>query len=313
MPEEFVNHGALPGRKPSDYAVVGGIGALPWENVNNNGQWESDVPTHEPQYDPGSGGKDRYNCVTQACHNAIENRMMFDIRTGRMPKSNEDWLRANGYFDDAGKINFSERFNSIRNGTIPGVGNWVYVVLDDARNSGLIPARMMPDTPSMTNDEYYREGAITQQMVDMGKEFKRRFGLPWEWIGTVVSDVQRHLKQMPLLVTIPGHEIVEIQNLTQLMRINDSYPPYIYNRNQNQSTDIAKQIIQYLIVNEPMDKTVVFGKRGTPLRAILQEENWQGFADVESYNKHVEGTQVVLVWLEAAEFDKLIIKDVIKK
>lgn len=315
MPEEFVNHGAQPGRKNSDYAVAGGVGVIFWENKNDSGNWDQDIPTNESQYDPSGPGRDRFNCITQACHNRAENIMGFDIRNGIMPKSHEQWLRDNGYFDDNGKINCSERFNSIRNGTIPGWGNYVYVVLDDARKrSGLIPARMLPDVPSMSNAEYYNEGAIIQAMVDMGQEFLKRFALPWEWIGTNLDDVKKHLKQTPLLVTIPGHEIVEIQNLEALMRINDSYPPYIKNMNQSVVTDVAKQIIQYIInPNEPMDKTVVFGKRGTPLRAILQEENWQGFADVESYNKHIEGTEVKLLWLDAEEFDKLVIKDVIKK
>lgn len=313
MPKPFINRGALAGRKPADYAIVGGIGALPWQNKNDSGLWEQDAPTNEPQFDPASPGKDRFNCVTQADHNTIENQMMFDLRNGLMPQSHEQWLRDNGYFDANGKINFSERFNSIRNNTIPGVGNYVYVVLDDARNSGLIPASMLPDVPSMSNAEYYNPAAITQAMLDMGQEFKKRFALPWEWIGTVVADIQKHLKHAPLLTTIPGHEIVEIQNLNDLMRVNDSYPPWIYNEPQNNATDVAKQLVQYIINDEVMDKTIVFGKRNTPLRAILQEEAWIGFADVDSYNKHVAGTQVVLLWLDAAEFDKLPIKDVIKK
>lgn len=310
---DFINHGALPGRKPSDYAVVAGVGALPFEIVNLTGAWEDDVPTNEPQYDPAGYGKDRFNCVTQASHNQKENIMMFDIRTGRMPKEHEQWLRDNGYFDDNGKLNFSERFNSVLNGTIANWGNYVYAVLDHDRNVGLIPARMLPDIPGMPTSEYYNPAVLTPAMYAMAAEFKKRFYLPWEWIGTVLADIQKHLKQAPLLVTIPGHEVVEIRNLNDLMRINDSYPAYVKDMPQANVTDVAKQLVQYIINNTPMDKTVVFAKRGTPLRAVLQEENWMGFADPESYEKHVAGTQVVLLWLDAAEFDKLVIKDVIKK
>src|SRR5689334_5708706 len=107
MSEELINHGVFEGRNPNGKDFV--AGTLTYEIVIPDGNHLPYIPTNEPQ--SAGPGTERYNCVTQAHHNCIENTMMRDIALGRMPKTHQEWLRKNGYFDDNGKVNFSENFN----------------------------------------------------------------------------------------------------------------------------------------------------------------------------------------------------------
>lgn len=238
-------HGALPGRKIGDYSAE----QLPYEVVWPSGDYSKWVPTNEPQSVPFTPNTDRFNCVTQAHHNAIENILMRDIELGRMPATHKKWLEDNGYFDDNGKINFSESYNSVRNGTIPGTGNYVFTVCEDGRVvSGLIPQRMLPDIPSMLNDQYYNPRRITAEMVNKGLEFLTWFQLPYGWVGTKASDIRYHLKQAPLMVTRPGHEIVGIKEKSSLIvTVNDSYDPFIKDLAISQVADVMKVLVLYVL------------------------------------------------------------------
>lgn len=305
--ESFMNHGAIPGRRPGDFIA----GQLPYEVKNPSADWSQYIPTNEPQNDPGSPGKDRFNCVTQAHHNVVENQMMFDIQTGRMPQIHQDWLRRRGYFDDNGKINFSEGFNTITNGTIPGVGNWLYIVADDGRTNGLIPNRLMPDDPSMPNDVYYDKRRVTQEMINLGREFLLYFSLPWEWIGNHSNTVKYHLFQAPLQVVIPGHSIVEvaiiIKNMEDYAKVNDSYPPYLYEMTtpHNQViSDVMKVLVQYKEIKQGVIM-VFFKVKNTAAIWLLTNGVWIGFADQGAFDRYVAGRPFSIVELDQAEFDKV--------
>jgi hypothetical protein len=254
--DDFVNHGALIGRKNSDYLG----GTLPYEVVVPDGDHTPWVPTNEPQSVPFVAGTDRFNCVTQAHHNTIENQMNRDIAMGRMPQTHKDFLTNHGYIDANGLVNFSERFSTLRNGTIPGVGNYLFTVAEDARQiSGLIPQPMLPDVPSMPNTEYYNMNVITPEMIAMGQEFLKWFALPYEWVGTEISDLQFHLKQCSLQIVIPGHSIVEIRNQNTKMKINDSYDPYIKTKSQDSISDAMKVLVMYII------------KQGVPMAEVIND------------------------------------------
>lgn len=257
--DEFVNHGALIGRKGTDY--IGGT--LPYEVVVSDGDHTQWVPTNESQTGVPATGTDRFNCVTQAHHNTIENQMNRDIQMGRMPATHVAWLAQKGYMDGNNLVNFSERFSSLRNGTIPGVGNYLFTVAEDARMiSGLIPQIMLPDDPQMPNTEYYNMNVITPEMLAMGKEFLSMFALPYEWVGTELADIQFHLKQCPLQIVIPGHSIVEIRNMTSKMLINDSYSPFIKTKLQDSISDAMKVLVQY-IIKEGVSMAEVINDNGT--------------------------------------------------
>jgi hypothetical protein len=270
-----IYHGVFEGQNPNGKDFVAGV--LPYEVVVETGNHLPWIPTNEPQSSQVST-TERWNCVTQAHHNTIENIMMRDIALGRMPKVHEQWLRDNGYFDDNGKINFAEGFNSILNETVwdnpdPAKnGNYVWKVCEDGRKiSGLIPARMMPDVPTMKNAEYYNRSRITPEMIAMGKEFLKRFSLPYEWQGVETAEILKQMKQSPLMITQPGHEIVGVNHYASGLVINDSYDPYIKNLPYTGVRYVMKVLVQYLInVGDNMAKVIVnngtisvqFGKPG---------------------------------------------------
>lgn len=318
----MVNHGVFEGRNPNGKDFVGGT--LPYEIVVDSGNHLPWIPTNEPQFG-GLPNTERFNCVTQAHHNNIENIMMRDIALGRMPKEHEQWLRDNGYFDDNGKINFSERFNAILNGTIwndpnGNNGNWVWKVCEDGRKiSGLIPARMLPDVPTMQNAEYYNSAVITAQMRAMGQEFIKRFYLPYEWIGANITDIQKHLKQAPLMVTQPGHEVVGVNHKPTVVVVNDSYSPYIRDLSYLSVTDVMKVLVQYININQEKPMRLILDN-GTAF-IVGRKGKKVGLADQGLYQvlKDIDGEEVgstagipqvkVIETKVVAPFSGFIIKD----
>lgn len=288
---ETFNHGVIPGRNPlgTDYAAAD----LPYEVVVANGDHTGWIPTNEAQ--SAGSGTDRFNCVTQAHHNAIENIMMRDIAMGRMPASHKQWLQANGYFDANGKVNFSERFNSITNGTIPNVGNYVFKVCEDGRVVGLIPQSMLPDIPTMSNAEYYNASVITQAMRDKGKEFLTWFQMPYGWVGSNSAEIDYHLKDVPLMVTKPGHEIVGVKRQsTTYLKINDSYNPFLKDLAYTKVTDVMKVKVQY-IIKQGVTMAEVINDGGTIKiqMGLPGKKIWIGINSQKIYNQIVASGEPV--------------------
>jgi len=308
MPEE-INHGVLKdGHRPGDRIA----GELPYEVIVPNGNHTPWVPTNEPQSGSPYTLTERYNCVTQANHNCIENQMNRDIIMGRMPARHKQWLADHGYFDANGSVNFSERFNSIRNGTMwnnpdpTKNGNWVNKVCEDAaKTSGLIPASMLPDIPNMPNVEYYDPTVITQEMINLGREFLQYFALPYGWVGSSRDDIKTHLLQCPLMVTRPGHEIVGIRDKTTLLLvINDSYDPFIKDLKYSNVADVMKTLIQYIIKKEGV--IMVFHKiKGTTAIWQLINGVWVGFADQGAFDRYTAGHTFVVLEIDQSEFNKI--------
>lgn len=308
-PTTLVNHGILPNasHRPGDL-----LGAeLPYEVIVLDGNHTPWVPTNEPQSVPFVAGTERFNCVTQAHHNAIENQMNRDIAMGRMPVVHRFWLQDHGYMDANNSVNFSERFSSIRNGTMwnnpdPSKnGNWVVKVTEDGYLNGLIPASMLPDIPSMPNVQYYDPTVITQEMINLGREFKQYFSLPYGWVGTTRADIVFHMKQAPLMVTRPGHEIVGIRDKTSLiLSINDSYDPFIKDLQYTRVADVMKTLVQYIIKKEGV--IMVFHKiKGTAAIWQLTNGVWVGFADQGAFDRYTAGHTFVVLEIDQVEFNKI--------
>ena len=156
---EFINHGALIGRKDSDLAG----GYLPYREVLADGNWNKPefLPTNEKQW--GRGG-DKMNCVTQSNHNTKEIQLNQQIADGSMPVGHLVYLNDEGFIDENGKVNFSDKFNSILNGTTR-VGNWLWKVAEDARvHSGLVPQSKLLENIEESWDDYYNKDQITPEL-----------------------------------------------------------------------------------------------------------------------------------------------------
>ncbi len=202
---EDQNHGVeIKSFSPMTFTVQGLTGIEYVANCNN---WFPHSSTPELQW--GMGG-DKLNCVTYANLQAYETYGDWLIATGKMPSKQLKFLQDNGYIDENGKINFSERFSSILNGTTK-TGNSEEAVLNSCLEVGLIPESMLPSDNSLTWDQYYNKKDITQEMYDLGKKFLKLFYMPYEIVlggETVPNDntralLAKHVQQAPLVIFTP--------------------------------------------------------------------------------------------------------------
>jgi len=239
MDNEILNNGAFEGREDTDFAG----GTLPFEVRIEDSNWNKleYLPTGEIQR--GFNG-DKLNCVTQSNHNSFELQLNQMIVAKTLPLSHFIWLNEKGYFDENGKLNFSEKYNSILNKTAKYKGNWLYKVANDARDNGLIPQSMLPENVDDTWDDYFNPNQITQEMLDLGREFLTLFEIFYEWIDdTSVENLVKQLQHAPIQVVFPRHAVVEITSKEALMDYYDSYNPYVKEKAQNQITSYMKLII----------------------------------------------------------------------
>jgi len=239
MVNKFVDGGAFAGEGDSDFAG----GTLPFEIRLENSDWNKPeyLPTNEKQN--GVNG-DKLNCVTQSNHNDFEFQLNQMIAAKTISVGHLDWLNRKGYLDSNGKLNFSEKFNSILNKTAKYRGNWLYKVAEDSRINGLIPQSMLPEKVDEDWDTYYNIEQITREMLDLGKEFLEWFKITYEWIhDKSIANLVKQLQHAPIQIVIPNHAIVEIKSKEELMNYFDSYPPWIREKAQNKVTYYMKLLI----------------------------------------------------------------------
>lgn len=146
---------------------------------------------------------DTMACVSFSALNCIEAILNLKIKLGLVHEDDLAWLKEKGYFDDNGRVNFSDRFTAKMSGTTEK-GNWLYRVGDSVHDDGLVPETVWPyprdqRTPVFNRSNYYKE--IPQAVKDLGKEFLRRFQINYEWIDNP-SSFYDNLKYSPIQVTL---------------------------------------------------------------------------------------------------------------
>lgn len=122
--------------QPNDY-IKGQNSPLAVQIVNPSGDWSPYVPTPEDQF----SAKDKFdtmNCTGFSLTNVIEMWLNFYIATGKMPIGHMQFLQSNGYLDQYGKVNLSERALGTMAGTGSN-GNSLQKVVQTARTYGLAP------------------------------------------------------------------------------------------------------------------------------------------------------------------------------
>jgi len=246
MDSNLKREGAFTGRGERDFAG----GTIPFKIRVSDSDWnkEAYIPTNEKQR--GSGG-DKLNCVTQSNHNSFELQLNQAIADKTMPVGHLVYLDKEGYFDSNGKVNFSEKYNSILNNTAEYNGNWLYKVANDARENGLIPQSMLPEKVNDTWETYYNKNQVTKVMLAKGKEFLKWFNISYEWINDdSIENIVKQLQHTPIQIVIPNHAIVEIESKGELlMSYYDSYNPFVREKPQNRVTSYMKLVIDPIIIN----------------------------------------------------------------
>jgi len=175
---------------------AGGESGITFKEIQSDGQWDRFLPTGERQR---NASFDFFACVSFSALNVIEMLMNRMMSYQQFNQENLLWLRDNGYFDENGKFNLSDRFTAKMSGTTHA-GNYLTAVGDSIRNHGVVPEKDWPTTEALTEwDLYYSE--IPQEIKCKALEFRKRFEAKYEWvlIGTPsMALLKSHLKQSPL-------------------------------------------------------------------------------------------------------------------
>jgi hypothetical protein len=182
---------------PTDWISGQETGITFVENVKD-AQWDNYLPTDEKQSYPTF---DTSCCVTFSALNCVETLLKRLLTLKLIPEETKIWLDVNGYFDDNGNINFSDRFSAKMSGTTVN-GNYLGAVWDSIRNDGLLPEKDYLFYGSTWN-EYMSE--IPQNLKNKALKFKEKFNVMYEWI--TIKDqylpmvtLSEHLKQSPIQV-----------------------------------------------------------------------------------------------------------------
>ncbi len=148
-----------------------------------------------------------FTCVTCSGHFNCECYGNMKVRRALYTKENIQWLHDNGYFDASGSLHFSDRFNAILSGTTRE-GNWQEKVAESRRVDGLIPDTDLPYGGS-NFDQYMDPKVITPAMITKGKEFLKRFKMPYQFVlvkaygQDVFKTLSYYVKQAPIQCTSP--------------------------------------------------------------------------------------------------------------
>ena len=235
-----VNHGVII-EKPevSDFL----LGALEIERVNESGIWP--LPTGEKQK---LNRFDSYACVTESATSSCESQLIWQLNNTYFPIFVRKWLEDNGYFDENGLCNFSDRYIAKLSGTIPNRGNTPKKVWDAIRHYGLVPEKDWPVWEDMQQSEFYAE--VPQSVKDKGAEFLKYFDIQYEWMygaGTPTEahnlPFKKHFVQAPIQTITaccvpwsygiipacpsqPTHATLAVGITVSSLNILDSYEPF---------------------------------------------------------------------------------------
>ncbi|MGF6428228.1 hypothetical protein [Bradyrhizobium elkanii] len=153
--------------------------------------------SYQPQGEVQVGAEDFEDCASRSPINILATKFTYRYAKGLFLDANKKWLEDNGYVQN-GKVDFSDRFISIRSGTTRQ-GNSLKAPLEAIRK-GLIPKPMLPAGANLTFDEYQNPAVITKQMEDLATEFARRFKINYEQV--FAADFLTYLVQDELNVVL---------------------------------------------------------------------------------------------------------------
>lgn len=217
------NTGLILGKRETDYI----LGSSPIVKKEINTNWKDWKPEHEIQ---AKRYFDTVSCVSYSATDVIEYLFTWALNNNQISPVDVKWLKDNGYFKN-GLINFSDRFVAIL-GETTKAGAYQYKVGDAIRKYGLIPQDMLPTTDDIKSFDEYIGAEITQEMLDLGKEFIKRFPINYEWAFNIDA-----LKYAPIQVCVSyadgegilcptskvNHAIVAINATDDYIEVDDSY------------------------------------------------------------------------------------------
>lgn len=152
-----INYGFVRPKIDDTHYVLGGLGSLPKVVLQPDGQWDTYLPTYEPQY---GGGWDTDGCTVWGTQNALETLV-------RKLCGRED--------------NYSERFTYILAGIRPPGGD-PHTVAETVRKNGLIPQTELPMTQNF--NEFITPDPMLVEYLAKGKIWLNAFVFGHDWVYT---------------------------------------------------------------------------------------------------------------------------------
>lgn len=226
MPDPTQNTGIIYGYRASDYAG----GTLPYEVLNESGDWTQYLPPGEWQR---INALDVMACVSFSALNVLETLYFFLTGTQR---------------------NFSDRFTARMSGTTSD-GNWLWKVGDSIRKDGLVDEIDWAWTNSIVDwDTYYANPPM--DVINKAKEFLKEWEVKYEFIDFSRDSLIYHLKQSPIQVVFPNHAVMNFFTADQVYKYFDSYAPFIKDRSDG-FTSATKYVLRK---KENMDPLITAGK-----------------------------------------------------
>ena len=283
--------------------------------------WTPDLPTGEKQR---RGDVDKMWCVSASAENTIETEFGYGINEKIICLEDLQWLNDKGYMDENGKVDFSDRFIAIMSKTT-GNGNSCRRVAQAIHKYGLIPEKMLPYRKAMSWKECYgydkwdtpNKSLITQETIDLGKEFLERFPINYEFINGGTRAHNKALQYNPLQVCVHAwngrnngiyvrtplgiNHAVEKNNTDEIF---DTYDPYIKKLASNFIyTDYA---VRYLIQfrSSAKKKLMLQRKKGEKevFLTIGKKRYW--IKDAEDFNQLKEAQPIKdIEWANIEEVD----------
>jgi len=296
-----------------------------------SGDWTPYLPKSEKQRQ----GFESMCCTNFSSTSAIEMLLTRLIDLKLISVGNLKWLQDNGYIDDSGHINFSDRFDALVSGTKPSEGNSLKGVADAKHKYGLIPEKLLPWVDNETT--YFDKSKITPQMYSLGLEFLKRFPINYEIVYK--QDFQEALKVSPLAIAVyawngtvnnayvlvpnPINHAVGMIDDKPIWQIFDSYDPFIKKLADNYNfydygiryivreiTGLPNQSVKknmYILKRDPQspDEVYAFNEDMNAKRHIANKSTLkEGARSFDQYWVWDETTPIVVA--TQAEFDGAI-------
>ena len=127
-----------------------------------------------PEGEVQKGRQDFMDCVTRGHNNEIEKQLNWLIKEKKISVETIEWLHNNKYLNGRGEVELSDRFPAMLSNTTRN-GNSIKAPIEAIRKYGCIPKSVLPAKDDMTFNQYHNKKDITEQMMNLGQEFLKRF------------------------------------------------------------------------------------------------------------------------------------------
>lgn len=142
---------------------------------------KTEIESYLPAGEIQRGVEDTSDCASRAPHNILETKLNYLLRNNLLG-ANAEWLIDNGFTNEEGGVEISDAFTAILSKTTRQ-GNSLIAPLKSLNENGFIPKSKLPLEPWMTWEDYHDPERITDEMIQIGLESKKRFPLNYEWVG----------------------------------------------------------------------------------------------------------------------------------